>query len=55
MIESTDTKQHSLHKDKAMEVEKDANTLSKDVIITRISILGKNEQELVASFEAFMN
>jgi hypothetical protein len=54
VTESTEPKQHSLPEDKAMEVEKDANTLSKDVIITGISIPGKNEQELLASFEAFM-
>lgn len=54
MTESIEPKQHSLPEAKAMEVEKDANILSKDEIITGISILGKNEQELLASFEAFM-
>ena len=37
-----------------MEVEKDVYILSKDEIITGISIPGKNEQELLASFEYFM-
>jgi hypothetical protein len=54
VTESTEPKQHSFPEDKAMEVENNANTLSKDEIITGISIPGKNEQELLASFEAFM-
>jgi hypothetical protein len=54
VTESTEPKKHSLPEDKAREVEKNANTLSKDEIITGISIPGKNEQELLASFEAFM-
>jgi hypothetical protein len=35
-------------------VERTPETLSKDAIITWISILGKTDQELLALFEAFM-
>jgi hypothetical protein len=44
VTESTEPKQHSLPEDKTVEVENDVDTLSKDEIITGISILGKNEQ-----------
>jgi hypothetical protein len=51
VTESTEPKQHSLPEDKAKEVEKNTDTLSKDAII---SVPGKDEKKLLASFEAFM-
>jgi hypothetical protein len=54
VAKSTDLKQHDLPEDKTKEVEKTPETLSKDAIITGISIPGKSDQELLASFEAFM-
>jgi hypothetical protein len=54
VAQSTDLKQHDLPEDKTKEVEKTPETLSKDAIITGISIPGKSDQELLALFEAFM-
>ena len=52
MTELTEPKQHSLSEEKAKEGEKSSDTLSKDEII---SVPGKYELKLLASFEAFMN
>jgi hypothetical protein len=52
VTELADPKKHSLLEDKAKEGEKRSDTLSKDAII---SIPGKYEKKLLASFEAFMN
>jgi hypothetical protein len=54
VAESTELKQHNFPEDKAREVEKNSNTLSKDEKIAGISIPGKGDQELLTSFEAFM-
>jgi hypothetical protein len=54
VAQSTNIKQHDFPEEKTKEVEKTPKTLSKDAIITRISILGKSDQELLALFEAFM-
>jgi hypothetical protein len=50
VAESTYPKKHNLPEDKSTEVEKNANTLSKEAIITVISIPVKNEKGLLASF-----
>jgi hypothetical protein len=51
VTKSTEPKQHSFPKENAKEVEKNTNTLSKYAII---SLPGKYEKHLVASFEDFI-
>jgi hypothetical protein len=54
VAQSSNLKQHDFLEIKTKEVERTPETLSKDAIITWISIPGKTDQELLALFEAFM-
>jgi hypothetical protein len=54
VAQSTNIKQHEFPEDKTKEVEKTPETLSKDAIITRISIPSKSDQEFLALFKSFM-